>query len=232
MLLGDPHFLLQRVLFFIPALVLGFTLHEFSHALVANAVGDPTAKNQGRLTLNPVRHIEPLGLIMILVIGLGYAKPVPVNHSKMRGQFSPLMVALAGPGANLVIAIIASIALKVVAGSTGTLGGPDFSAFCSLALGPTQILKTELFYIYTLNLFLMVFNLLPIPPLDGFELVRTILRRSNPRLLFQIEMNLPQILIVVLLIFLFLPGVLFFVVNFVASPVALVLGVPLNFPCP
>ncbi len=232
MLLGDPHFLLQRVLFFIPALVLGFTLHEFSHALVANVVGDPTAKNQGRLSLNPVRHIEPLGLIMILAIGLGYAKPVPVNYSKMRGQFSPLMVALAGPGANLVIAIIASIALKIVAGSTSTLGGLDFSAVCSLALGPVQILKTELFYIYTLNLFLMVFNLLPIPPLDGFELVRTVLRRSNPRLLFQIEMSRPQILIVVLLIFLFLPRVLFFVINFVAAPVATVLGVPLSFPCP
>ncbi|HEV3234956.1 MAG TPA: site-2 protease family protein [Candidatus Dormibacteraeota bacterium] len=232
MLFGDQHFLIQRVLFFIPALVIGFTLHEFSHALVANLVGDPTAKNQGRLTLNPVKHIDPIGMIMILVIGLGYAKPVPVNHSKMRGRLAPLLVALAGPGMNLIIAIVASIALKVIAGNSGLLGGPDFSTYCSLTVDPIQVLKTELFYIYTLNLFLMVFNLLPIPPLDGFELVRTILRRSNPRLLFQIEMNLPQIYIVILLIFLFLPGVLFFVVNFVAAPVAFVLGVPLIRPCP
>jgi Zn-dependent protease len=232
MLFGDPHFLLQRVLFFIPALVLGFTLHEFSHAAVANLVGDPTAKNQGRLTLNPVKHVEPLGLIMILVLGFGYAKPVPVNHSKMRGQFSPLVVALAGPGMNLVIAIIASIFLKILAGGAGTLGGPDFSAFCSVTVEPLQVLKTELFYIYTLNLVLMVFNLLPIPPLDGFELVRTVLRRSNPRLLFQIEMNLPQIYLGILLVFLFFRGALVFVITFVANPVATVLGVPLNFPCP
>ncbi len=232
MLFGDQHFLIQRVLFFIPALIIGFTLHEFSHALVANAVGDPTAKNQGRLTLNPIKHVEPIGLIMILVMGFGYAKPVPVNHSKMRGQFSPLMVALAGPAMNLVIAIIASIALKIIAGSSGTLGGPDFSAYCSLTVDPFQVLKTELFYIYSLNLVLMVFNLLPIPPLDGFELVRTVLRRSNPRLLFQIEMNLPQIYLVILLVFLFFRGVLVFIINFVAIPVATVLGVPLNFPCP
>jgi len=232
MLLGDPHTLVPRVLFFIPALVLGFTLHEFSHALVANMQGDPTAKNAGRLSLNPRRHIDPLGLIMIMIIGLGYAKPVPVNPSKMRGQFSHLLVSLAGPLANLLIAILASIGLKIIAGANGTLGGPDFFAPCSLTAPPLQILKTELFYIYTLNLFLMVFNLLPIPPLDGFELVRTILRRSNPRLLFQIEMNRSQILVVVLLVFLFLPQLLFFVINLSVRPVATVLGVPLIYPCP
>ena len=224
MLFGDPRFLLLRVLFFVPALVLGFTLHEAAHALVANLQGDPTAKNQGRLSLNPRRHIDPLGLMMILVIGVGYAKPVPVNPSKMKGQFSHLMVSLAGPFANLIVAIIASIALKIIAGSSGLLGGPDFFASCSLSVGAIDILKTELFYVYTLNLFLMVFNLLPIPPLDGFELVRIVLRRSNPQLLFQIEMNRMQILMGVLLVFFFFPRALFFVIGLVANPLATVLG--------
>lgn len=232
MLRGDPHTLVLRLLFFIPALAIGFTLHEAAHALVATVQGDPTPKNQGRLSLNPIRHVDPLGLIMILLIGVGYAKPVQINPSKFRSQWSHLLVALAGPAANLAIAVAVSIPLKVMAGTTGLLGGPDFSAPCSLTAPPLDVLKTELFFIYTLNLFLMVFNLLPIPPLDGFELVRSVLRRSNPGLLFRIESNRQQIYLVVLLVFLFAPQILFFVIDFIVNPVATVLGVPLNYPCP
>jgi Zn-dependent protease len=232
MLFGDQRYLLPRVLFFIPALVIAFTLHEAAHALVANLQGDPTAKNEGRLSLDPRRHIDPLGLIMIMVIGVGYAKPVPVNPSRLKGQLSHLMVSLAGPAANLVLAILVSIPLKLIAGNAGVLGVPDFFTTCSLSAAPLDILKTELFYMYTLNVFLMVFNLLPIPPLDGFELVRTVLRRSNPKLLFQIEMYRMQIFFGVLLVFFLLPGALFFVIRLVANPVATALGVPLGFPCP
>jgi Zn-dependent protease len=228
---GDPRNLLPMVLFFIPALLIGFTLHEAAHALVANAQGDPTAKNLGRLTLNPIRHLDPLGVVMLVLAGVGYAKPVPVNPANLKGQLSRLLVALAGPGANLVVAVAVSIPLKLIAASSGVPVQFDIP-LCSLTAPPLEILKTELTYIYTLNLLLMVFNLLPIPPLDGFELVRTVLRRSNPRLLFQIESNRQTIYIVLILAFLLVRGALFFVLLLVANPAASLLGVPLHiWPC-
>ena len=232
MLRVAPSNILLQVLFFLPALVIAFTLHEASHALVANLNGDPTAKNQGRLTLNPIRHLDVLGLVMIAFVGIGYAKPVPINAGNLRGQWSRLLVALAGPGANLVLAIVASIPLKLIAAGTpaGFLNPP----MCSLTAAPIDIVRTELTYIYTLNLLLMVFNLLPIPPLDGFELVRTVLRRSNPRLLFQIESNRQSIYVVALLLFLLVPTALFYVILLIVNPVTLLLGVPIYtgfWPC-
>lgn len=232
MLIGDPFFFILNVVFLIPALLIGFTLHELAHAAVAVSRGDPTPRNQGRLSLDPRRHIDPLGLIMVLLIGVGYARPVQINPARLRGELSRLMVALAGPGANLAIAILASIPLKLIAGSgADVLGGPNFLANCSLTVPPLEVLKTELFYIYTLNLYLMVFNLLPIPPLDGFEIIRTALQRRNPRLLFQIETNRQGIILVFVIVVLFVPRLLFGLINFFIGPIVTLLGVPVGFPC-
>jgi Zn-dependent protease len=236
---GEPLAFLLRILFLIPALLLGFVLHELAHAAVALSQGDPTPRNQGRLSLDPRRHIDPIGLVLVLFVGIGYARPVQINPSRLRSEFSRLLVAIAGPAANLGIAILASVALKVIAASQSVLGFPDFTAVCSLAVSPIEVLKTVLFYIYTLNLFLMIFNLIPIPPLDGFELIRTALRRNNPRLLYQVETNSQQIFFGFIVIFFLVPAFLpafdflsfFRIIAFILQPVVTVLGVPLKFPC-
>ncbi|GAC1328388.1 MAG: site-2 protease family protein [Candidatus Dormibacteria bacterium] len=229
---GNPQVFLLHLLFIIPALLVGFTLHEFAHALVAVRLGDPTPKNQGRLSLDPRRHIHPLGALMVLLAGIGFAKPVMINPRNLKGERAQLMVSLAGPGANLAIAIIASIALKVVASGTSLVPGfPNFFAVCSLGTSPLEVLKTGLYYMYTLNLYLMIFNLFPVPPLDGFEIIRTTLRQRNPRLLFQIESNRDSIVLVFFVVALALSGVLFFVINFFVRPLSVLLGVPTAFPC-
>jgi Zn-dependent protease len=229
---------LEHFLFFIPALLLGFVLHELAHAYVAVSQGDQTPRIDGRLTLDPRHHIDPIGLLLIVFIGMGYARPVSINPTRMRGQYSRLMVALAGPLANLLIAIVASLLLKVLGfHSVSTTFGNFFNAPpCSLAASPVGVLATALVYIYTLNLFLMVFNLIPIPPLDGFELIRTPLRRANPRLLHNIEVNAQGIFFLFIIVAFVLPGYLNLpgfstIMSLLLSPLTLLLGVPLEFPC-
>jgi Zn-dependent protease len=230
--LGNPQLFLLHLIFIIPALLVGFTLHEFAHAAVAVRLGDPTPRNQGRLSLDPRRHIHPLGALMVLLAGIGFAKPVMVNNRNLKGEWAQLSVSLAGPAANLAIAIVASVALKVVASATAlTPGFPSYLAFCSLTGAPLEVLKTGLYYMYTLNLYLMIFNLFPVPPLDGFEIIRTTLRQRNPHLLYRIEMNRDSIMLVFFVIVLAASSILFFIINLVARPIALLLGVPLGFPC-
>lgn len=230
--LGDPRTFVLHLVFIIPALLVGFTLHEFAHAAVAVRLGDPTPKNQGRLSLDPRRHIHPLGALMVLLAGIGFAKPVMINPRNLKGEKAQLMVSLAGPAANLAIAIVASVALKLVASATSvTPGLANFFPICSLGTSPLEVLKTGLYYMYTLNLYLMVFNLFPVPPLDGFEIIRTTLRQRNPRLLFQVEQNRDSIVLVFFVVVLAASSILFFVILLVARPISLLLGVPLGFPC-
>ncbi|MFN2465953.1 MAG: site-2 protease family protein [Candidatus Dormibacteria bacterium] len=231
-MITDPRAFLFRIIFMIPALLIGFTLHEFAHAAVAVQQGDPTPRNQGRLSLDPRRHLHPLGTLMVLLAGVGFAKPVNINARNFKHERSALMVSLAGPLANLLIAIATSLLIKLVVETTARPGSlPNFLPFCSFATSPLEVIKSELYAIYTLNLFLMVFNLLPVPPLDGFEIIRTTLRHSNPRLLFQIESNRESIVMVFVLIALLASSILFFVMGLVVNPIAALLGVPLRFPC-
>jgi Zn-dependent protease len=230
--IGDPKAFIFKLIFMIPALLIGFTLHEFAHAAVAVQQGDPTPRNQGRLSLDPRRHLHPLGTLMVLLAGVGFAKPVMINARNFKHERSALLVALAGPIANLLIAIVASLLLKVVAETTAKPGGPvNLLGACSLTTSPLEVVKTELYFIYSLNLFLMVFNLLPVPPLDGFEIIRTTLRRSNPRLLYQVESNRDNIILVFVLIALLASSLLFLVMGLLLLPIATVLGVPVGFPC-
>jgi Zn-dependent protease len=136
------------------ALVFSLTFHEFGHAKVASLVGDDTAERAGRLTLNPIPHIDPLGLFMVLAIGIGYAKPVPTNPSKFRTRWGTLLVAAAGPGMNLLIATVTInlYALGVKAG---------------FGLFQTEVAYFFFTYLALINMLLMLFNLLPIGPLDG-----------------------------------------------------------------
>ena len=154
-------------------LVVAIVLHEISHGWVANAFGDPTAKEKGRLSPNPVRHVDPIGTIglplLLAVSGapvFGWAKPVPVEASRMRNpRVHMMIVALAGPGMNLLLALIAAFALAVAL--PAAQGGGTMAVFLAANLQNFLII----------NVFLAVFNLLPIPPFDGGHVVEGLLPR-------------------------------------------------------
>jgi Zn-dependent protease len=136
------------------AFVISLTLHEFCHGLVAKLEGDSTAEMLGRLTLNPLAHLDWLGAIMFLLVGFGWAKPVPIDYRHLRhGRWGVLLVSLAGPFANLLGAIFFGLVLVFL--------GPSLSA--------TNLLTQFLISLVQVNLILMLFNLLPLPPLDGGE---------------------------------------------------------------
>ncbi|HZG71387.1 MAG TPA: site-2 protease family protein [Chondromyces sp.] len=152
-------FSLEELPFVIITLVVAFTVHEFAHAYTAYKFGDSTAKNQGRLTLNPAQHIDPIGTLFILIAGFGWARPVPVNrHHFKNPRLAGILVSLAGPLSNLLIAIIAYAFMFVL---IGTSGGGDIPPF----------LVDLLNMMVWLNIVLFVFNLLPFPPLDGYRII-------------------------------------------------------------
>jgi Zn-dependent protease len=158
---------------FLCGLIVAIILHEISHGVVAFVLGDDTAKRAGRLTLNPVAHVDPFGSIVLPVLGalahvpvIGWAKPVPVNPARLRnGRRDLLLVSLAGPGSNFTLAIVAA----VVARSQFHFS-PSFVVVGDL---PMRVLIPLVFA--EVNLFLGLFNFLPIPPLDGAALVERVL---------------------------------------------------------
>ncbi len=144
----------QYALFFliVIALVISLSVHEFGHALVALLFGDDTAKRAGRLTLNPLAHLDPIGLLMVVMIGFGFAKPVPTNPRNFRSRWAELAVSAAGPGMNLLLAAIAVNFYGLMV-RQGFLQGHGEQIFFS--------------YLIIINLVLMVFNLIPLGALDG-----------------------------------------------------------------
>lgn len=137
------------------ALVLGITVHEFMHAYAAHRLGDDTARLLGRLSLNPMAHLDPFGSLLLVLAGFGYGKPVPFNESRLRSTLGVTFVALAGPLANLVLAALCAIPLRF--GAESLVGG--------------GVYEEVLLAIVQLNCVLAIFNLIPIPPLDGANVV-------------------------------------------------------------
>ncbi len=159
----------------IPVLLFALVFHEFSHGWVAYKLGDPTAKHQGRLTLNPIAHLDPFGSLMILFVGFGWAKPVPVDSRYLANPRVDMMkIAFAGPASNLLLALISGILIRI----TGYMG----------PLTSMLILFTQI------NISLAVFNMIPIPPLDGSQIFSGLMIRKNPNLVMQLQMYGPQIL--------------------------------------
>ena len=152
------------------ALVTGIAFHEFSHAWAANQLGDDTAARQGRLTLNPLAHLDPLGTVLLFVVGVGWGKPTPVNPYRLRVgvKRGNMLVALAGPLSNFAFALVASIPL--IFGWVEPISFDDIEH----ASG-SQIAGTFLLLIGFLNVILGVFNLIPIHPLDGFKVLLGVL---------------------------------------------------------
>lgn len=155
-------FLLNKILT-LPAILVAFTFHEYAHAIVADKLGDKTARFQGRLSLNPAKHIDPFGFLCVLFLGIGYAKPVQVNPGAFKNYYKDdLKVSLAGPFANFIVAIVGAVILALYSKFLYIIIPRDLS----------QILYLMLFYIVWINISLGIFNLLPIPSFDGFSLIR------------------------------------------------------------
>ena len=171
----------EVLLLLVPVLIFALCFHEFAHAWVAYKLGDPTAKQSGRLTLNPLAHLDPMGSLMILIIGFGYAKPVPVDARYLKNPRTDMMkIAFAGPAANLLLAFV---------------GGTIIRAHI---VGGSLIL---MLYLFTqINIMLAVFNMIPIPPLDGSQIFSGLMVRKNPNLVMKLQMYGPQILFGLILI--------------------------------
>jgi len=155
---------ITRLLIQIPILLLTLTIHEFSHGYVAYLLGDDTAKRAGRLTLNPISHIDPVGLLMLFIVRIGWAKPVPVNPYNFKNQKRDMAItAAAGPASNFVMAIILSVVFNLLKAAN-----PNILYSGSVMI---QFFTGMLVYAILINLALGIFNLLPIPPMDGSKIL-------------------------------------------------------------
>jgi Zn-dependent protease len=190
-------------------LLVAFTIHELAHAVTADRMGDPTSRNMGRITLNPLKHLDPIGTIALLLVGFGWAKPVMVNPNNLKGnpRTSMAIVAGAGPLSNVVMAVIASVPFWI--------GLVDFTFRSSSDMFPSPDYLLSQFV--WLNIVLAIFNLIPIPPLDGFKILMGILppdisykmrpmEQYGPILLMGVVFILPMIGIDVLYYLVWLPA--------------------------
>ncbi|MDD4200900.1 MAG: site-2 protease family protein [Eubacteriales bacterium] len=164
---SDPKLWLLNKLLLVPAVIIGISMHEFAHGFVAYKLGDNTPKFQDRVTINPLAHIDWMGLAALFFCGFGWGKPVQINPYNFKNRRrDEVLVGLAGVTMNLIIAALFAVVAKVLIMSAGT----EF--FVSTTIG--EGIWTMLIYIIQINLVLMIFNLIPCPPLDGFNIIANI----------------------------------------------------------
>jgi len=177
----------RPLLFFVWILVIliALSVHEFAHALAAYLQGDDTAKKLGRLTLNPFAHIDVLGFLMLLFVGIGWGKPVPYNPYNLKNKrFGSTIVALAGPAANFFTAAFSILLLK----------------FLIPFLSPYNLLIRFLQLLLMVNIMLMCFNLIPIPPLDGSKVLLDIIPQRMTKLKYNLIRQGPFILLMLIIL--------------------------------
>jgi Zn-dependent protease len=199
LLADDPSGFFRLAVLIVFSLVTAVTLHEFSHALVANTLGDSTARRLGRLSLNPMRHLDPGGAIMMFIAGFGWGKPVPVDqHQLSRGHTDTALVAAAGPISNLAFAFVLAIPFK-----TGMLVPESLSLdrvarvmTGGLSNGVADILAVVIFF----NLLLGVFNLVPLAPLDGSRVLAGFVPREHASAYDKLQRNGPGILVAIIML--------------------------------
>ena len=222
----------------IPALVIAIVFHEVAHGWVALLLGDPTAKERRRLSLNPIRHVDPVGTLLVpgglLLAGLpafGWAKPVPVIKQRLDNpRFGMMAVAAAGPGTNLLLALVGALGLGLLASAITPEGSPPAALIGLLAQGAMPDASTSLgfalmavLYFILINIFLALFNLLPIPPFDGSHIVEGLLPPSAARVYERSRpLGFPLLFLLLLVIPWLFPG-LGIVENVVLPPVLWVL---------
>lgn len=198
---GLLNYTLDELPFVFLALVVAFTVHEFSHAYTAYLFGDATAQREGRVTLNPRAHLDVLGTLLIFIAGIGWAKPVPVNRSRFKHpRTMGIAVTFAGPLSNLLTAFI-GIVIYYTLDATGAFGG--------MSLGVYNAVVLFLNLLVHLNLMLFLFNLIPLPPLDGYRIVEDLVPLRVREQLRQYE----QWAILVFMLMVFIPPISRFTIN-------------------
>jgi Zn-dependent protease len=182
-----------ETLLLIPGILVGLTFHEYAHAYVADKLGDKTPRFQGRLTFNPLVHIDPIGFLMILIVGFGWAKPVQVNPSAFKKYYKDdLKVSLAGPMANLIVALVSALLLSILFKFIGTSNGyTSIQWIISMILGLSVSINCTLF----------VLNLIPIPGFDGFHILRDLF----PKFFYNFAEQVYRYQLVIMIVFLATP---------------------------
>ena len=182
---------LQSLLLIAPPILLALTFHEYAHAFVAYRYGDDTAQKSGRLSLNPLRHLDPLGTIMIFLVHFGWAKPVPVNPYNLKNPKKDMLwISAAGPFSNMILAIMSGITLRVLFALNGTPAQHTIAG----------IMVYMVFTSLQINLALAIFNILPIAPLDGSKILYGLLPAGYAKAIFTLERYGPFILIGLIII--------------------------------
>ena len=175
-----------QLLYILPAILIGMTVHEWAHAFAAYKLGDPTAKNLGRMTLNPIAHFDLFGFICLLLVGFGWAKPVPINSRNFKHfKRDDIIVSLAGITINILVAFLFSFVYVL--------------GFTKWGLGTNKAFTSIFGSILSINLALAMFNLIPIYPLDGSHVLESLLIRKYPRF-FMFMRQYGQIVLIILLI--------------------------------
>jgi len=175
---------LTQLLLIAPPILLALTVHEYAHGMVADRLGDPTARYAGRLTLNPLAHLDPIGTLMLFVVHFGWAKPVPVNPYNLRNPRRDMIwVSLAGPGANLALAFLLGLPLRLL--------GLDRLSTASFM----DVVVVMLVYGVFINIVLAIFNLIPIPPLDGSKILAGLMPAEQAWKFEQFERYGPMLLL-------------------------------------
>ena len=207
MILGLLQNDLQMGVILIITLIFSLSFHEFAHAYVAHRLGDNTSAYQGRLTLNPLAHLDPIGSLMLLLVGFGYAKPVPVNPVNLSNPREDMMkIAFAGPASNLLLCFISCIMIRLLGSNTF-----DYVGY-SMQLSSIGLM---LYIFAIINMTLAIFNMIPIHPLDGGQIFGGYLDRINPEFSFKLRSEGPKILFAVIIIG-YLTG--FSIIGIIISP--------------
>lgn len=181
--MSDFSWLIDK-LYYLPGIFIGFSFHEFAHALSAKMMGDDTAERAGRLTVDPRAHIDPIGFLALLLAGFGWAKPVPIDPWSFKNRrIGTIIVSLAGPVMNFIIAFITLIVMYVLFNVVGY---------------DNEIIYNVIFAVFAVNVVLCVFNLIPVPPLDGSKIVASFLPGALESKVYELERYSHLILLVLI----------------------------------
>ena len=192
---------MEVLIILLPILIFSLCFHEFSHGYIAYKLGDHTAARNGRLTLNPLAHLDPIGSLMILFVGFGWAKPVPVNPVNFSNPRLDMMkVAFAGPASNLLLAFTGGLMMRLVN---------------IVGLLQSEMFIQTLYYFIFINISLAVFNMIPVAPLDGSQIFGNMISKNNPELAWKLQMYGPKILMGIILIGMVTP---FSILRFLMMP--------------
>ena len=192
---------MEVLIILLPILIFSLCFHEFSHGYIAYKLGDHTAARNGRLTLNPLAHLDPIGSLMILFVGFGWAKPVPVNPINFSNPRLDMMkVAFAGPASNLLLAFTGGLMMRLVN---------------IVGLLQSEMFIQTLYFFILINISLAVFNMIPVAPLDGSQIFGNMISKNNPELAWKLQMYGPKILMGIILIGMVTP---FSILGFLMMP--------------